>query len=151
MHSCTNGVMARKITITSKFDNLIIVENGLILKYGKKRERKISFSELEKIYIKTYKLNPLFELVFILSPFLLLLLLVKYLRFEFIILLALFTVIPVFLKVKNYKWCRLKIVLIDDTFFTKKVSMNVKSENITIINKVMKQWFKYNTNAMAPA
>lgn len=133
----------------NKFDNLIIVENGLILKSGKKRESKISFLELEKIYIKTYKLNPLFELVFILSPFLLVLLLVEYSRFEIIILLALFTVIPVFLKVNNYKWYQLKIVLKDGTFFTKKVSVNVRSENITTINKVKKQWLKYNTNAMA--
>jgi hypothetical protein len=48
--------------INTKFDDLTIVEYVLILKKGKRSQRKISFSELDKIYLKVSKLNPVYEL-----------------------------------------------------------------------------------------
>ncbi|TDD98535.1 hypothetical protein [Flavobacterium cellulosilyticum] len=134
---------------TAKFDSLTIVENGLILKNGKRAERTISFSELDNIYIKSYKLNPLFEFAFILFPFLFVFLSIQFLPFEMVLLVALFTVVPVFIKVYNYRWYRLKVCLKDGTFFIKKVSLRSKSETISIVNSVKKEGLYYKTNAMA--
>lgn len=146
-----NSIAINTMPTAAKFDKLILVEDGIVLKYRKKRERIILFSELDKIYIKTYKLTALFQLVFITCPFFLALVCIQYLRFDILILLGFFIIIPFFLKVNNYKWYRLRIVLKDGTFFTKKVSVNVKHENITTVNKVKKEWFNYNVNAVASA
>lgn len=134
---------------SAKFDSITIVENGLILKNGKKTERTISFSELDNIYIKSYKLNPLFEFVFILFPFLFVFLSIQFLPFEMVLIVALFTVVPVFIKAYNYRWYRLKVCLKDGTFFIKKVSLRLKGENISIVNAVKKECLYYKTNAMA--
>lgn len=135
-------------TITNnKFDSLILVENGLILKYGKKRKKEISFSELDKIYIKSHKLNPIIEFVFILLPFLFVLLSVEYIPFDFIIFLALFTIAPVFMKVKKYKWYQLNVLMKDGTFFKKKLSSHMKTQNVSILEKVQKECLHFNFNA----
>jgi hypothetical protein len=138
---------------TTKFRELTLVKHGLILKYGKKREREILFSELYKIYIKSYTLNPLIQFIVILFPFLFIPLAIDYLPFDIVVFAALFTIIPVFLKVNNYKWCQIKVILKDGTSFRKNVSMHLKSENISIINKVQKEWlhFNFNTNLLASA
>ncbi|MBC7846028.1 MAG: hypothetical protein H7Y10_06015 [Flavobacterium sp.] len=133
---------------TVKFDSLNIVENGLILKNGKKSEIAISFLELDNIYIKSYKLSPIFEFAFILFPFLLVFLSIQYFPYDMVLFVALFTVIPVFVKVYNYKWYRLKVCLKDGTFFMKKVSLRSKSETISMVNSVKKESLNYKTNAM---
>jgi hypothetical protein len=126
---------------TTKFDTLTYVENGLILKYGKKRERTISFTELDNIYVKVYKIKPVFEFAFILFPFLPVFLTIQYLPFDVVLFVAMFTVIPVFVKVNNDKWYRLNIHLNDGTFFRKRVPLRLKSENISIVNAIRSRSF----------
>lgn len=134
---------------TTKFDTLTYVENGLILKSGKKKERTISFSELDNIYIKVNKLNPVYEFALILFPFLLVFIAIQYLPFDMVLFVATFTVIPVFVKVYNYKWYRLNIQLKDGTFFIKKFPLRLKSENISIVNAIRSKSFYYKINTMA--
>ncbi len=50
------------MTINTKFDDLTLVEHGLILKNGKNVKREISFSEIADIYVKTDKLKPVYKL-----------------------------------------------------------------------------------------
>lgn len=87
-----------RISSTTKFDSLTFSENGLILKYQKKQEIKISFSELDKIYIKKFKLNPFIELFGISSPFILVYITTQYTPYQLLIVASLLTIFPIFYK-----------------------------------------------------
>lgn len=127
------------MNVNTKFKNLAIVDQGLILQHGKKEEREISFSEIENIYIKVNKLKPICELGIIVLPFLLIFLSVHYLALEKVVFLGLSAVIPVFVKINNYKSYGLRICLKDGTVFRKRVSLDEKDENISIVNAVRKE------------
>lgn len=134
---------------TNKFDSLTLVENGIILKYGKTMGRTISFSELDNIYVKVHNLKPVYEFAFILFPFLLVFMAAQYLPFDIVLFVAICTVIPVFVKVYNYKWYRLNIHLKDGTVFRKKIPSMLKNENNTIVNAVKSKSFYHKINTMA--
>jgi hypothetical protein len=134
-----------KITNTTKFDSLTFSENGLILKYRKKQEINISFSELDKIYIKISKLNPVFELGFIVLPFLIIYLSAQYVSIEKVMFLGLSTVIPIFIKINNYKSYSLIICLKEGSIFKKKVFLNKKEETVSIINAIRKEQLNHYT------
>lgn len=123
----------------TKFDDLTIVEHGLILKKGKMREINISFSELDKIYIKVSKLNPVYDLGFILLPFLLIYLSAQYVSIEKVMFVGLSTVFPVFLKINNYKTYWLIICLKEGSVFRKKVFLKRKEETVSIVNSIRKE------------
>lgn len=52
MNTINLGVKTRKTFGNTKFNNLAFSDNGLILKYRNKQEIKISYEELDKVYIK---------------------------------------------------------------------------------------------------
>lgn len=133
------------MSYNTKFDDLTIVEDGLILKKGKKKVIKISFSELDKIYIKVYKLNPIYELGFILLPFLLIFLSVQYVSIEKVMFVGLSTIIPVFVKINNYKNYGLIICLKKGIVFRKKVLLNKKEETVSIVNTIRKEQLNHYT------
>lgn len=141
--------MARMTNHNSKFDTLLLIDNGLILKYGKKQEIKISYSELDKVYIDKYKLNPFIEFFCIAIPFLLVLISIQYLSFYLIIIVSLITIPLVFIRILNYKWYQLNICLKNGAFYRKKVSLNKKAENFFIINKIHKEFSYYNFNILS--
>jgi hypothetical protein len=140
--------MARMTNHNSKFDTLILIDNGLILKCRKKNEIRISYSELDKVYIDKYTLNPFIEFFCISIPFLLVLVSIQYLPFYLIIIVSLITIPLVFIKVLNYKWYQLNICLKNGAFYRKKVSLNKKAENFSLIHKVQKEFSYYNLNAL---
>ena len=57
-------------TKTKEFETLTLGENGVTLQNKKKEIREVPISELEKIYIKSCRVKPAFQLFFILSLFL---------------------------------------------------------------------------------
>jgi len=134
---------------TNQFDSLTLVENGLILNVGTKSEKEIPFSELDKVYIKKYKLYPVFELLFILLPFMVTYMVIQYCPFDLVLIASLFTVFPVFLAVNNCTWYKLKVCLKDGTYFIKKVSLHLKSENISLVEKVQTEYYNYRIYSIA--
>lgn len=137
------------MSVYTKFDNLALVEHGLILKNGTKMEREISFSELDKIYIKVDKLKPLYELGFILCLFLLIFLCAHYVTLDKVIFFGLCIAILVFVKINNYKSYGLIITLKEGTVFKKKVSLNLREENIFIIKSVRREQLHHNAKINA--
>lgn len=127
------------MNINTKFNNIALVEQGLILKYQKKEDREISFSEIENIYIKTNKLKPAYELGLILSPFLLIYFSLQYLSLEKVIFVSLTAFIPVYIKINNHKNCWLFICLKNGTVLKKKLSLNTKKEYFILVNAVRKK------------
>lgn len=137
------------MAINTKFDDLTVVEHGLILKNGKKKEIEIPFSELNSIYVKMYKLKPVYELAFILFPFLLIFLSIQYLELEKLMFVGFFAIVPVFAKINNFKSYALVVCLKDGTVFRKKVSLNLKGEYVSIVNTVRKEQLKHRTKINA--
>lgn len=151
MNTITTNVITKTITNTTKFQSLTVVENGLVLKCHNKREIEIPYTELDKVYIKKYKLNPLVEFLCIAFPFLFVYLVLQYLPFYFMIFASMITVIPVFVCVLNYKWYQLFVILKDGTFFTKRVSLNKKMENFSILYRVEKDLFDFKSSTLVSA
>lgn len=128
----------------TKFDGITIVEHGLILQRGKNEEREISFSELDKIYIKVDKLRPICELGFILLPFLVVFMSVQFLELEKVMFIGLSAIIPVFVKINNYKSYGLRLCLKDGTVYRKRIPVNLKSDNVSMVRSIRKKmWDHY--------
>lgn len=131
------------MAISTTFDAITLVENGIVLCLKNDKKTTISFSDLDKIYMKVYKLKPAHEFAFIVFPFLLLFLGIQYLMIEKVMLVALFVIIPVSVKMYKYKSYGLMIDLKDGTVYRKKVSLVTKSENVSIVNAVKKEQLNY--------
>jgi hypothetical protein len=132
--------------MNTKFNYLTIVEDGLILKNERNKEREISFSELDKIFIKIYRLKERYKLAILLFLFLLIFISIQYITLEKVILLGLITVTTVFVKVNTYKSYQLIVCLNDGTVFKKKVPLNARDENISIISAVRREQIKHFKN-----
>lgn len=127
----------------TNFDALHLVDDGIILSHKNQQKKEISFSELDKIYMKQYKLSPLYQFIFILIPFFLIVLYVQYLMIEKVMFAAVFTVIPIFAKTYNYKRNSLVISVKDGTVYRKKVSSMLKNENVSMVNTVRRERLNY--------
>ena len=146
----TNGTAFR----THKFGKINLVENGLVLIKKNKEQTDISFSELNKIYIKKYKLS------FINKTGILLILLILpaissiYLSKE-IVVLTLILFIPLTVKINTYKRYQLHILLNDGTFFIKNLKKDAKQDHINLVNLFRKEIFdnrvKYNFQRQTPS
>lgn len=134
--------MKTTAAVATKFKTLILVDNGILLGYGDRMEIAVSFSELDRIYIKSHTLNPVIQFIVILLPFLFVTLADEYLPFDLVVLMVFFMVVPIYMKVHNYKWCQLIVRLKEGTFYRKKVSLDLKSETISVINKVRLEYFR---------
>ncbi|QBN20439.1 hypothetical protein [Flavobacterium nackdongense] len=141
----------RKAFALHQFNTLTLVNNGVILNSGKKSEKEILYSELDKIYIKRNNLNPIIELMLISLPFLLIYIVLQYAPFEMLIIASFFSIFPVFIAVHNYKWYVLKLRLKDGTTHCKRVSLHLKSESVSIMDKVYCEHLHYQANRLMSA
>lgn len=144
----TTGTSAGTVAGGIKFDTLTIVKNGLVLKYGNKQLGSLSFSELDKIYIKVYKLNWAYNYLLLLVPFLLAFLFVEFRQLDIEMFVALVPVIPVFAKINFYKRYGLIIRLKDGTFYRKKLLRKLKSDTVDLINDVKRARLKNSENTV---
>ena len=138
------GAMAGRTFSSAKFDLVTFSEKGLLLKFRNKQQIEISFEEIDKVYIKKYKLNPIVELLCISFPFLMVFMDIQYLASNVLILVSIFTVLPVLITVINYKWYRFNVHLKDGTFFSKRVRLDKKTENIVALGKIQRECLYYN-------
>ncbi len=127
----------------TRINDIRIVEHGLILRNGKNKEKEILFSELDKIYIKVIKLNPLYELGLILAAFALVFFAIEYVTFEKVVFLSLSSVVPFFVKTNYYKSYGLRICLKDGSVFRKKVALSAKDKNISLVSEVRRAQLNY--------
>lgn len=93
--------MVNNIKSTTKFDSLTLAENGILLQYEKKKVSEISYFELEKIYIKIYKLKPIYGFLLVLFPTLFAFLCFEYIQLNIEMSVALLTVIPIIVKINR--------------------------------------------------
>ena len=139
MNANATGAMATKATSTTKFDNLTLVENGLVLKDRKKQLGEISFSGVDKIYIKVYKLKPIYGSILVSFPMLLMFLCFESIQLNIELYLAFMPVIPAFVKTNRFKSYGLVIVSKEGNVYRKKLPLKFKSDTVEIINEVKKK------------
>ena len=151
MNTMNIRTMPRTITAKTKFDSITFSKSGLLLKYRNEPEIEIPFADLDQIYIKKHKLNPLMEFMGISFPFLFVYMAINYLTFYIMILVSIILIIPVFMIIVNYKWYRLYVLLNDGSTFRKKIASNMKTENISIVEKVRTEYLYYTATATEPA
>lgn len=143
--------MAGRTFSTSKFDLLTFSEKGLLLKYRNRKQIEIPFEELDKVYIKKYRLNPFVELLCIAFPFLLVFMTIQYFASDLLILGSIITVPPVLITVINYKWYRFNVQLKDGTFFSKRVRFDKKTEDIIALSKIQREYLYHNNAHLTSA
>ncbi len=125
---------------THKFSKLNLVESGLVLIKKNKEQTDISFSKLNKIYIKKCKLS-LMNKIGILSILLILTAISSiYLPTE-MVFLALILLIPLTVKMNTYKRYQLNVLLNNGTFFIKNIKKDSKQDHIKLMNVVRKEIF----------
>lgn len=148
MNPITIGAKIGKTISTTKFDCLTYSQDGLILNYRNGKQIEIPFEKLDKVYIKKYRLNPFVEFLCISFPFLLVLMSMEYLTFSLMILLSIIFILPVLKIVINYKWYRFNVQLKDGTFYSKRVSVDKKKENIITLDEIQRKYLHYNKSLM---
>lgn len=136
---------------TTKFHNLTFSGNGLVLEDKNKQQIEISFAELDQIYMKKHKLHSFVKFIGISFPFLFVFMSIQYLPFNLMILVSIITVLPIFMFIINYKSYRLYVRLNDGTIFLKKIALNLKTENISILEKVRTEYLYYKASLLASA
>ena len=144
----------RKPKVTSntiKFDQLNYSSTSLLLQYQDNPKIEIPFADIDKIYIKKHKLNPFLEFIGIAVPFLFVYLVIQYFPFDLMILLSIIAILPVFVHVINYKWYRLYVRLHNGITYRKKISLNLKTESFSVLEKVRAEYMYYNYNVSALA
>lgn len=154
MNASTTGAMVRNQTSTTKFDSLTLADNGLEIQYKKKKVGEISYSEVEKIYIKIYKLKPIYSFLFVLFPMLFAFLCFEYIQLSIEMSVAMLPVIPTIVKINKinrFKKFGLVIVLKDGSIFKKHVSKNLKCDAVELVNMVKRKCLNYNNWALASA
>ena len=131
------------MSANTRINDVRIVEHGLILLNGKNEEKEILFSELDKIYIKVIKINPVYELGLILAAFALVFFSIQWVTFEKVVFLSLSSVVPFFVKTSHYKSYGLRICLKDGSVFRKKVALSAKDRNVLFVSEVRRAQLNY--------
>jgi len=143
MKSITATIKARNSNRNKLFNSLTVVENGLILKNDKKEVTTILFPELDKIYIKKCHLSLVFKLAFILIPFFIASVFLKFLPVEVLLFVESIVFIPLFVWINKYKWYQLNVQHNDGTFYIKTFFSGAKHKHITLVNVVKKEIFDH--------
>ncbi|WP_338407490.1 hypothetical protein [uncultured Flavobacterium sp.] len=144
-------VRARKRTSPTKYDSLTMVEKGLILKDGKKQLAEIPFSEVSKIYIKVYKLKPIYSSIVVAVSMVLAFLCIESIKLNIEMFMAFLPVIPAYVKTNRFKTYGLVIMLEDGSVFTKKVPLKLKYDTVELINEVKRKCLFCKTEGLASA
>jgi hypothetical protein len=116
-----------------------MVEKGLVLKAKKKQLAEIPFSEVSKIYIKVYKLKPIYSSIVVFIPMLLAFLCIESIKLNIEMFMALLPVIPAYVKTNRFKTYGLVIMLEDGSVFTKKEPLKLKYETIELRNEIKRK------------
>lgn len=126
----------------SNFKKITIGEKGVILKYQDQESKEISFSDINKIYIKVKKVPLKYTIVFIGVSLSLILLSQMIFGFKWILFSPLFLVLVGVIKLDSHKSYVLKIKLRNGQSVIQPIPLKSKYTTIQDINKVRKALLK---------
>ncbi len=124
--------------IVSNFKKISIGEKGVILKYQDKGSKEISFSEINKIYIKVKKVPVKYILLFVVLSLCIVMLLLWIYRFNLVVLSPSFLILAGVIKLNSYKRYVLKIKLRNGQSVIQTIPVEFKYKTIEDIKKVRK-------------
>ena len=124
--------------IIGNLKKITIGEKGLMLKYKNKESKEISFSEINKIYIKVKKVPVKYIMLFVGVSISAVLLLVWIYGFNLVVLSPSFLILAGVIKLNSYKRYVLKIKLRNGPSVIQTIPLELKYKTIEDINKVRK-------------
>lgn len=126
--------------LNKRFTKIDISSDNLVLGHTNNSNTEILFSDLDKIYIKQYKVPTIFEIILILFVFCIGM--IFYLN-NYIDAIELFPITLIFIaaivKMINYKSYDLKVYLKNGNFYIKQIQSKNKYETIDFIHEVRKE------------
>jgi hypothetical protein len=127
--------------INSRFENISLVENGVVLSFKSTGQKKISFSEIDKIYISSNKVPPLYVFLFVIISLIVMGFSFWFLDFDLILVLPILLILYGAIRLDNYKRYGMTIALKNADFIELKVPLKLKYEAIDFVNKIKKELF----------
>lgn len=127
-----------------KFENISLIDNGIILSLKSKKEEVIYFSEIDKVYMKINKMHYIYYFLFLLTSIIVAILSLIHLPFDLILLVPILAIITVAVKLNNHKIYGLKILLRDGRLFRQEVPIQLKYKTIETVN-IVRQEIHVNT------
>lgn len=136
------------MTSKIKFENISLIDNGIILSLkSPKKEELIYFSEIDKVYIKKNKIQPIYYYLFISSSsmFILILLFINF-KLDIILIVPILVIMTVVIKLNSRKIYALKIRLKDGRFFRQEVPLKLKYKTIEIVSIIRHKIYAHTIN-----
>jgi len=128
--------------IINNFKKITIGEKELILKYKSKEPKEISFSEINKIYIKVKKVPLKYIMLFVGVSLSVVLFSILIFGFNWILFSPLFLILAGVIKLTSYKRYVLKIKLKNGSAVIQPIPLKLKHKTIEDIKKVRKAVFR---------
>ena len=128
--------------IVSNFKKITIGEKGVILKYQDKESKEISFSDINKIYIKVKKVPLKHIIVFVGVSLSLVLFSLWIFGFKWILFSPILLILVGVIKLNSYKRYVLKIKLKNGSSVLQPIPLKLKYKTIEDIKKVRKAVFR---------
>jgi len=125
----------------SKFENISLVENGVVLSFKSSEPKEISFSDMDKIYISVNKAPQLYVFLYFVVSLIVIGFSFWIMNFDIILFLPLVLIIFGAVKLNDYIRYRMIIALKNDDFFEQQVPLKSKNEAIDFVNKIRKEIF----------
>lgn len=128
--------------IINNFKKMTIGEKSLILKFKSKEPKEISFSEINKIYIKVKKVSLKYIILFVGVSSSVVLFALWIFGFKLILFSPLFLILVGVIKLNSYKRYVLKIKLKNGSLVIQPIPLKLKYKIIEDIKKVRKAVFR---------
>lgn len=128
--------------IINNFKKITIGEKSVILKFKSKEPQEISFSEINKIYIKVKKVPLKYMVLFVGVTLSVVLLCLFIFGLKLILFSPLFLILAGVIKLNSYKRYVLKIKLKNGSLVNQPIPLKLKYKIIEDIKKVRKLLFR---------
>jgi hypothetical protein len=128
--------------IINNLKKITIGEKELILKFKSKEPKEISFSEINKIYIKVKKMPLKYIMLFVGVSLSVIIFSLWIFGFKWILLSPLFLILVGVIKLNSYKRYVLKIKLKNGSSVIQPIPLKLKYKTIEDIKKVRKAVFR---------
>jgi hypothetical protein len=127
--------------VLKNFNGIFLVENGVILKYTSRKQKEISFSDIDKIYIQVNKIPVIYIFLFIVVSIIGVLLSLWVFGFELVVISPLLLFVLGVVRLNNYKRYTLKINLKNGNSVIQQIPLKFKHKTIDVINTIRKELF----------
>ena len=86
-----------------RFENISLVENGIVLSFKSAEQREVSFLEIDKIYISVNRASPLYVFLFVIISLIVMGFSIWFMNFDMILVLPILLIVFGAIKLNNFK------------------------------------------------